>query len=85
VAVAAVPVRHLLVGAVGEAVVAGAEGPVLEKEVEDLAVERTRIRSISGYRWVTIPLPSLWEAKHSHSQHESSKRLAGRSMDRSLR
>jgi len=77
--------RHLPVGEAGEAVGAGAEVPELEKEVEDLAVERTRIRSISGYRWVTIPLPSLWEAKHSHSQHESSKRLAGRSMDRSLR
>jgi hypothetical protein len=46
---------------------------------------QTRTRSISGFRSATIPSRSRWKARRSRKRLGSSKRLAGRSMDRGPR
>ena len=50
----------------------------------EAVVERTRTRSISGFRSANTPSRLRWEARRSHRRLGSSKRLAGRLMDRSL-
>jgi len=82
-------VHRLLEGAVGEPGVPEGEVVVAAAAAREKArvvvVERTRTPSISGSRSATTRSRSQWPAKRSHKQLGSSKRLAGRSMDRSLR
>ena len=63
----------------------GAAAAAREKERAEAVVERMRTRSISGCPSATTPLRSRSEARRSRRRLGSSKRLAGRSMDRSLR